>query len=188
MPQPLWVPIVVCAAVAAAVFGAAASGGLHGSMLVVAPVSFALFGVFLAIDRWITGHRLRNEADAWIGRGYESAGSRYAWRVAELTSARERTILAASMHGVVAELDAPRRSPAVPLARGALRSHRDLVAAIADRLGRMDRPVAAGGVVAVNRLLTQPDSCLYTPVAYGGRIPRAEAELSEVLDRLEVHS
>lgn len=185
-PGPIWPSLGVCVAVAAAALGAAAAGGLRGSVLLEAPASFALLGVFLALDRWAEAGRLRADADEWIARGYESPASRYGWRVVELTSERERKLLARSVRDIVLELDAARRSPFVPIDRAALRPHRDLITSIADRLSRLDRPVAAGGVLAVHRFLTQPDSCLYAPLAYGGRIPRAEVELTEALDRLEV--
>lgn len=186
-PSSPLAPLLGCVVVAACVFGIALGGGAKGSELLVAPISFALLGVLIAVQRWSTAADQREEADAWIERGYEGRASRYAWRIDELTRARERTALARSIRSILPELGRPARNAAVPLNRGALRPHRGLLASLADRLDALERPVSAAGMLAVSRLLTQPDSCLYAPLAYGGRISRAEAELAAILDRLEVH-
>jgi len=185
-PPAPWLPLVGCVAVAACVFGFALGGGATGSALLVAPISFALLGVVIAVQRWSAGADLREEADAWIGRGYEGSASRYAWRVEELTNVRERKLLARSVRDVVPLVQKARPQTIVPLNAAALRPHIALLTELADRLADLRQPVAAAGILAVHRLLTDPDSCLYAPLAYGGRIPRAEAQLTEILDRLEV--
>jgi len=185
-PQSLWAPLLGCFAVAGCVFGIALGGGATGSERLVAPISLALLGVVIAVQRWSTAADLREEADAWIARGYEGRASRYAWRVDELTNARERRLLARSVRDVVQLVQKPHPQAIVPLNSAALCPHVALLTKLADRLGDLEQPVAAVGILAVHRLLTQPDSCLYAPLAYGGRIPRAETELAEILDRLEV--
>jgi len=184
-PSPR-LPLIGCGVVAACVFGIAFGGGATGSSLLVAPITVALLGIVIAVRRWSAAADLREEGDAWIGRGYEGRASRYAWRVEELTSAHERRLLARSVRDVVSLVQKPSLQAIVPLNRDALRPHLALLAKLAHRLGDLQQPVAAAGILGVRRLLTQPDSCLYAPLAYGGRIPRAEAELTEILDRLEV--
>ncbi|HZQ89330.1 MAG TPA: hypothetical protein VFA42_04935 [Gaiellaceae bacterium] len=183
-PQSLWAPLLGCVAVAGCVFGIALAGGATGSALLVAPITFALLGVVIAVRRWSAAADLREEADLWIERGYEGRASRYAWRVEELTSAHERRLLARSVRDVGLLAEKPSLQAILPLNRAALRPHLTLLADLADRLGDLQRPVAAAGILAVHRLLTQPDSSLYAP--RGGRIPRVEADLTKILDRLEV--
>jgi hypothetical protein len=101
-------------------------------------------------------------ADRWIERGYDDAvDSPVAWRVQELISARERLRLARSMRGVLKDLSASRLPGASPLNRVAMRPYAPLLAALADRLANLEYPVRAQGVLAVRRLLTDPDGPLY---------------------------
>src|ERR1700674_4491068 len=80
-PTPL-APLVLFTAGAAVALGLGALVGLRGDVLVVAPVSLALFGLFQTARRWDARRRLRAEADAWILRVYENrAASRYGWRI-----------------------------------------------------------------------------------------------------------
>jgi hypothetical protein len=106
---------------------------------------------------WLERRRARAQADYWIGHGFES---RYPWRVAELTSGRERKLCARSLHGVLGELNGSKLPGAAPLRISALRPHVALLEAIEARL--LDgEPVAAAGMLAVNELLTGPGSCLF---------------------------
>jgi hypothetical protein len=180
-PSSPWAPLFGCVAVAAGAFAVALGGGVTGSALLVAPVSFALLGGLVAVQRWSDGADLRDAADAWIARGYDGRASRYAWRAEQLTSARERKLLARSVRDAAQLVRRPTFQTIVPLNRAALRPHLALLTALADRLADLERPVSAAGILAVHRLLTKPDSCLYAAKTRG-----AEAELSEVLDRLEV--
>ena len=126
---------------------------------------------------WLERRRARAEADDWIQRGFES---RYAWRVDELTSPRERKLCARSLHSVLGDLSSSRLLSAAPLRASQLRSHIALLGAIEARL-LDDAPVAAVGMLAVNELLTSPGSCLYSDV------DDVESELRAVLTKLEVH-
>lgn len=125
---------------------------------------------------WLERRRARAEADHWIGHGFES---RYPWRVAELTSARERKLCARSLDGVLGELNGSKLPGAAPLRTASLRPQTDLLEAIEARL-LDDAPVTAVGMLAVNELLTSPGSCLF--------IQRDDVEscLRTVLDKLEV--
>jgi hypothetical protein len=178
-----WFPVATCAFAAATLYGAEAAGGLHGSLLLVTPISLALLGCMLALQRSADQYKLRSSADAWIARGYDGARSRYAWRVEELTSRRERKALAASLRSMVDELGRSRSVAIVPLDRAALRPFRPILAAIAARLDDTSRRVSAAGVLAVQRLITDgATSPLYRPT------PDAGSRLSEILDCLEVRS
>jgi hypothetical protein len=127
--------------------------------------------------RWLEHRRERRLADEWIAHGF---ASRYAWRVGELTSDRERRLLARELRSVVAEVRGSRLPGPAPLRGGALRPHVDLLDAIATLLAALDRPVAAPGVLAVRELLTSPGSVLYAPCR--DCLP----QLLSVLSRLEV--
>ena len=186
-PRSPLLPLGLCVAGAAVVLGLGALAGLHLDPLLVAPISLALLGVVLAVRRWDERRHLRADADAWIERGYEQhVGSRYGWRIDELTSRRERRMLGCSVREIVPELS-PRRLPgASPLNRVALRPYRAELIALADRLDDLDRPVSAAGMLAVRRLLTEPGSVLYARPLADESVPDIGRELGAVLDRLEV--
>jgi hypothetical protein len=187
-PAPL-APFVLYTSVAVVVLGLEAFAGLRGDALVVAPVSFAILGLLKAARRWDVQRRLRAEADAWIGRGYENrAGSRYGWRIDELTGARERRLLASSVRAVVAQLSERRLPGAVPLNRVGLRPYRAELVALADRLEALDRPVSPSGVITVQRLLTEPGSVLYAGSSFAEPplVTATGAVLGAVIDHLEV--
>jgi hypothetical protein len=99
-------------------------------------------------------------------------------------SARDRLRLARSVRAVVKDLSASRLPGASPLNRVALRPHAPLLTALADCLADLERPVDAAGVLAVRRLLTDPDGPLY---AHPGDPLSAEVDrpLRAVLRRLE---
>lgn len=125
---------------------------------------------------WLERRRARAEADDWIRHGFES---RYQWRVAELTSQRERKLCARSLSGVLGEIRGTKLPGAAPLRTRSLRPHILVLEGIEARL--LDgAPVAAAGMLAVNDLLMSPGSCLY--------IEREDVErcLRGVLDKLEV--
>jgi hypothetical protein len=123
---------------------------------------------------WLERRRARAEADDWIRRGLEA---RCEWRVAELTTMRERRLCARALHGVLGELDGTKLPGATPIRTGALRPHKSLLQAIEARL-LDDAPVGAVGMLGVNDLLTSPDSCLFVEVDDVG------SSLQAVLDQL----
>jgi hypothetical protein len=125
---------------------------------------------------WLERRRARAEADHWIGHGFEA---RYPWRVAELTSARERKACARALHGVLGELNGSKLPGAVPLRTASLRPHIALLKSLEARL-LDDAPVTASGILAVNELLTSAGSCLFT------QRDDVESCLRTVLDKLEV--
>jgi hypothetical protein len=178
-----WSPVAACELAAVALFGGSLAGGLHGSLLLVTPLSVALLGLVLAIKRWDEHRELRASADAWIERGYDNPRSKYGWRVEELTSAHERKTLAATLRSIVDELGRSRSTSVIPLDRIALRPCRPALAAIAARLEDCSSRVSARGVLAVQRLIADGrTSPLYNPSAAAG------SRLNEILDCLEVRS
>ncbi|HWX09494.1 MAG TPA: hypothetical protein VNY33_05920 [Gaiellaceae bacterium] len=186
LPSAPWVPATLCCGPAAGFLGFGIAGGLTGSALLVAPISVALLGVFLALRRSVERARLRGAADEWIARGWENPAARYGWRLEELTSLRERRVLCRSLRTIAREL--AQRYPSVGslLNRRAIYAHRPLLIALAERLGDLERPVSAAGVLAVRRLMTQPDSPLYARRGPDDPPRDTGAELRAILDRLEV--
>jgi hypothetical protein len=189
LPAPPLVPLVGYVVAAASVLGLEALAGLGGDPLAVAPVSLALLGLLQASRRWDARRRLRAEADAWIERGYENrAASRYGWRIDELTSGRERRLLGHSLRAVVAQLSERRSLGAVPLNRSGLRPCRSNLVALADRLEALERPVSPSGILAVQRLLTEPGSVIYAPSSFDESPLDTDtrAVLGAILHQLEV--
>ena len=128
----------------------------------------------------------RRDADRRIAAGAGPFRPDLAWREAELTSQRERLTLARSVRSVLAELSSDQMLGASPLYRPAVRPHAAELTALADRLADLDRPVEAVGILAVQQLLTDAGSFLYAR-PYANEEPRdISAEISAVLDRLEV--
>jgi hypothetical protein len=185
-PATPWVPAAVCSAAAGLVLGVGAAGGLAGRTLLVAPLSLASLGLVLAARGLEERRRARAAADSWIARGYENRASRYGWRIDELTSRRERTLLGRSVGRIVPELAAGRRPGPSPLNRPALRPFRPELLALADRLHDLERPVSAAGILGVHRLLTEPGSVLYSRPLFDAQRRDIGAELGAILDGLEV--
>ena len=70
-------------------------------------------------------------------------------------------MLAKALRGVVSELDARRLPGASPLNRSGARPHAGLIQALADRVGDLERPVSARGLLLVEDLLTDGWGPLY---------------------------
>ncbi len=83
------------------------------------------------------------------------------WRTGELISERNRRVLAKALRGVVSELDARRLPGASPLNRSGARPHASVIQALADRVGDLERPVSARGLLLVEDLLTDGWGPLY---------------------------
>ena len=135
-------------------------------------------------------HRLRNESDRLLRLGARPhAHSRLlAVRAAELTSARERRMLVGSLHGIVRELGGTTLPGASPLNRPGVRPYAERIEALSRRLGDLDRPVSARGVLLVRDLLTDGDGPLYErnhADELPARIRDALAALDDALAALE---
>jgi hypothetical protein len=106
--------------------------------------------------------RLRRLADRQLlGTAVPRVPELVAWRRGQLTSERNRRVLAKSLRGVVSELDPSRLPGASPLNRPGARPEAGLVLALADRVGDAERPVTARGVLLVEELLTDGSGPLY---------------------------
>jgi hypothetical protein len=106
--------------------------------------------------------RLRRRADEELLAGTpQAAFPLLAWRAAQLTSDRNRRVLARSLHATVVDLDAGLLPGASPLNRMAARPQAQLIQALADRLDDLSRPVSPRGVLLVEALLTDGTGPLY---------------------------
>ena len=86
---------------------------------------------------------------------------RLAWRVEELVSTKSRLDLAHSVRSLVRNASTRNLPSAAPLNRLAVRAESDTFAELADRLADLERPVAAQGVVLLQRLLLDSGGPLY---------------------------
>ena len=102
-------------------------------------------------------------------------------RAHELTSERERRMLARSLERTVRELEGRVLPSAVPLNRAGARPHVELVRALARRL-RADEPVTARGVLLVQEFLGDGHG---SPLYNRERVPDVRPALEECLAALE---
>ncbi len=86
---------------------------------------------------------------------------RLAWRVEELVSTKNRLDLAHSLRTLVRDAGPRYVLTASPVNRLAVRAESDALLSAADRLSDLARPVAARGVVLIERLLVDPSGPLY---------------------------
>jgi hypothetical protein len=136
------------------------AAGLSWPNRLVAPIALVLAGSFGSAQRWNERRKRRAVADAWLRGGGRTL--RFGWRAEELTSPRERKLLARSLRGVVRELGSPpMRRSTIPLNRRALRRHAAELDALADLLDELERSVSPAGILDVQQLLTSPGSPLY---------------------------
>ena len=121
---------------------------------------------FILALPWVERSRRRRTADEWLlwGAVPRPSSELLSWRAGELTSPRLRSTLAHSLRRIERETRGRTVPGAVPLNKRGLRSNLHLVRALQERLGDLDRPVSARGVLIVDRLLTEPGSPLYSPV------------------------
>jgi hypothetical protein len=130
---------------------------------------------------------LRRQADALLQTGahVHPQSQLLLWRSAELTAERNRRSLARSLRRIVQEVERPSPLSASPLNRRGVRPHLELVRALADRVGSLERPVAAQGMVLVEQLVTDGlGSSLYQ----GGRsgdLPEAVAACIAALEPVD---
>jgi hypothetical protein len=103
-------------------------------------------------------------------------------RAAELTSHRNRRILARSLNGVVREIERPPLVTAAPLNRRGLRPHLELVRELAERLAELERPVTPQGMVLVEELLTDGYA---SPLYLGGAEEEVPVAIKRCLQALD---
>jgi hypothetical protein len=103
---------------------------------------------------------MRASADAELARR-TLPPLRLAWRAEEVVATRNRLDLAHSVRSLVHDAE-PRYLPsASPFNRLAVRPETDRLNDVAARLADLERPVAARGVVLLDRLLTDGSGPLY---------------------------
>jgi hypothetical protein len=128
----------------------------------------------------------RGRIDAELARGADPEGDpALARRARQLTRARYRRRLAASVDRLVAEIDSDPsgyRSSAVPVRRDQVAEARGTLVAIAGALRDLDS-VNPQGVALTLRLITDPASPLYSGSAHALR-----REAGEALERLLAES
>ena len=122
-----------------------------------------LRNVWRALGRWNAHRALRAArwaADAELTRR-ESPPLRLAWRVEELVATKNRLDLAHSLKTLVRDASLRYLPTASPVNRVAIRAESETFLALAGRLADLKRPVAARGVVLLERLLVEPSGPLY---------------------------
>lgn len=134
---------------------------------------------------WLRRPRRRREADALLrsSRGRWEHHLAVAWRVAELTSPRERRVLTDTLRSIVGQVRDPRVTlTASVLARRTLGPHAAEPELLAGRIGNLDRPVGGAGIVLLRDLLTDGTGPLYI-----GDAEQLSPAIARILDLLEVH-
>ena len=122
-----------------------------------------LRNVWRAHGRWNAHRALRAArwaADAELTRR-ENPPLRLAWRVEELVATKNRLDLAHSLKTLVRDASLRYLPTASPVNRVAVRAESETFLALAGRLADLKRPVAARGVVLLERLLVEPSGPLY---------------------------
>ena len=132
---------------------------------------------------WRARARARHDADAWLraSAGRFDNHPAYAWRTAQLTSPRERRLLARSLHAVVQDVRKPRGLSPSPINRRGLAPQADAIEELSQRLADLERPVTAAGILLVHDLLTNGGSPLYLH----GRVADLRKTLSRIRTTLE---
>lgn len=153
-------------------------------MVVSIGVAFASYGLLRLGRGWLRLGRRRRVADGLLRAGVaiHPASELLVRRAAELTGDRNRRMLSRSLVGIVRECERPPLVSAVPLDRRNVRPHVALVAALADRVGDLERPVSARGMVLVEDLLTDGYA---SPLYIGGADGDVVAALERCLEALD---
>ena len=106
---------------------------------------------------------------------------RLAWRVEELVGTKNRLDLAHSVRSLVRDARPSYLPSASPFNRLVVRAESDALLAVAARLADLERPVAARGVVLLERLLTDGSGPLYDR----DRVDEFGSTLDTILGALE---
>lgn len=125
---------------------------------------------------------LRAAADTDLARR-DRPPLRLAWRVEELVGTKNRLDLAHSVRSLVRDARPSYLPSASPFNRLVVRAESDALLAVAARLADLERPVAARGVVLLERLLTDGSGPLYDR----DRVDEFGSTLDTILGALEPH-
>ena len=123
---------------------------------------------------------LRAAADTDLARR-DRPPLRLAWRVEELVGTKNRLDLAHSVRSLVRDARPSYLPSASPFNRLVVRAESDALLAVAARLADLERPVAARGVVLLERLLTDGSGPLYDR----DRVDEFGSTLDTILGALE---
>jgi hypothetical protein len=120
----------------------------------VAAVSLVVFGLYELVRAVCVLYRCRRRADDWLRTATGTVvPDAYLWRAEQLTSPRERRLLARSLR-LVAQRALDRSAVARPLRLTAARERRVALEALAKRLERETEPVTPAGILRVVDLVT----------------------------------
>jgi hypothetical protein len=183
-------PVVVYAVLALAAVPVGRGLSLPWRLVAVIAVSLAIMAIresLLSVRRL---QARRRASDLWLesSRG-GLIPAEHAWRAAELVSPRERHILARGLRNAVRATK--NRSPitAALVSRRLLAPHEREVETLADRLDDMSKPVSPAGIIAVEKLLVEPDSPLYFgPENLGDTLSRIWSKLPDAASSDDGHS
>jgi hypothetical protein len=133
------------------------------------------------VKRWAL-RRARAVADEWLlwGAVPRDSSPLLAKRAAELTSERNRRVLAGRCRRFIAELGDP-RCRAYAINRGVMREHYRSLVDLAERLEDVSRPIPPAGVVLTERLLSDGAGPFYD-AARADELGPALAAALEALD------
>jgi hypothetical protein len=176
VPRPgrAFVPLAALALVPLAAW---AGGLVRWTTALVVAAACVLLGVVRGWRALRDRQHLRRLADDLIRNGAKvhSESALLTWRSAELTSDRNRKILASSIRKIVRELEGRALPSAVPLNRFGARPHIVLIRRLAERLEDLDRDASPRGVLLVEDLLTDGNrSPLYVKQSSGELRPALE--------------
>ena len=186
LPRP-WTVALAYAALAGAATVVGFGIGLPWRLTAVAAAACLLVGLGQVARIALALARRRRTADRLLRTGVRvhPQSELLMWRAAELTSDRNRKLLAGSLGRVVREVDRPSLMTAVPLNRRGLRPHLPLVRSLIDRLASVKRPVSARGMVLVEELLTDG---FVSPLYVGGRTEDVPGTIERCLAVLDAES
>jgi hypothetical protein len=152
--------------------------------IAIVSASVALTGIIQGAREWRSLNRQRATADLWLRkREGRPLSLSYGWRVAEITSRRERRILVHSLEAAAREArQRPGPIGATVVSRASVRPYTAELTTLAERLADLRQPVSPTGMLLVRDLLTSPTSPLYE-AARAREIP---ATIDNVLRTLDV--
>ena len=188
-PSLAWTPRPFLRALAYAALGGAAivvgfGAGSSWRLTLVAAAACVLVALGQVARMGVALARRRRAADRLLRTGVRvhPQSELLTWRAAELTSDRNRRMLARSLGGIVREVEHPALVAAVPLNRRGLRPNLPLVRSLIDRLASVERPVTAHGMLLVQELLTDGFS---SPLYLGGHRGDVSGTIERCLSALD---
>jgi hypothetical protein len=141
-----------------------AGGSITQQWAVALAAASVLAAAGAGLWSWMQRIRLCDLVDRWIatGAGAPPPTALVRQRREELQSVRERRMLATSLRGLVAAVQAPPRvSVRVPTDRRTVTAEAALIERLAAHLADMNAPVEARSVALVHMLVSEPGSPLY---------------------------